>query len=83
MDALALEISDSDIDHAEEAGPMIIHFTEDNRPVLIEILDASDFLANLTKIFARAASREAVEVESEHLGTRLFLCPQHISSPNP
>ncbi len=43
---------------------MIIHLTEDNRPVLIEILNASDFLANLTKISARAASRESVEVES-------------------
>ncbi|MDD1750156.1 MAG: hypothetical protein LUO89_09815 [Methanothrix sp.] len=30
----------------------------------IEILDASDFLASLTKISTRAASREAVEVES-------------------
>lgn len=32
---LTLEISDGDIDHAEEAGPMVIHLTEDNRPVLI------------------------------------------------
>ena len=62
VDVLTLEISDGDIDHAEEAGPMIIHLTEDNRPVLIEILDASDFLASLTKISARAASGEAVKI---------------------
>ena len=61
-DVLTLEISDGDIDHAEEAGPMIIHHTEDNMPVLIEILDTSDFLANLTKISARAASGEAVKI---------------------
>jgi len=64
VDILTIETSHGDIDHAEEAGPLIIHLTEDNKPVLIEILDASDFLASLTKISARAASREAVEVES-------------------
>jgi len=57
VDVLTLEISDGDIDHAEEAGPMLIHLTEDNRPVLIEILDASVFLASLTKISARAAQQ--------------------------
>ena len=64
VDVLTLEISEGDIDHAEEAGPTIIHLTEDNMSVLIEILDASYFLASLTEISARAASREAVEVES-------------------
>ncbi len=49
-DILTMVISDKSIDHAEEAGPMIIHLTDDNKPVLIEILDASEFLANLTKI---------------------------------
>jgi hypothetical protein len=35
VDVLTLEISDGYIDHTEEAGPMVIHLTEDNRPVLI------------------------------------------------
>jgi hypothetical protein len=35
VDVLTLEISDGCIDHTEEAGPMVIHLTEDNRPVLI------------------------------------------------
>ncbi len=53
VDVLTIETSHGDIDHAEEAGPMIIHLTRDNKPVLIEILDASDFLASLTKISAK------------------------------
>jgi len=53
-DVLTMELSDKSIDHAEEADPMIIHLTDDNKPVLIEILDASEFLANLTKISTKS-----------------------------
>jgi uncharacterized protein YuzE len=49
-DILMIEISDEDVDYAEEAGPMIIHFSKNGKPVLIEILDASEFLAEITKI---------------------------------
>jgi len=34
------------IDYAEEEGQMIIHFSKDGEPVLLEILDAKDFLLN-------------------------------------
>jgi uncharacterized protein YuzE len=60
-DVLTMELSDKSIDHAEEAGPMIIHLTDDNKPVLIEILDASEFLANLTKISIKSPSKTAAE----------------------
>jgi uncharacterized protein YuzE len=60
-DVLTMELSDKSIDHAEEAGPMIIHLTDDNKPVLIEILDASEFLANLTKISIKSPSNTAAE----------------------
>lgn len=36
-DILVLEVSKSAIDHAEEAGPIIAHFSEDDRLVLLEI----------------------------------------------
>ncbi|MFB3764518.1 MAG: DUF2283 domain-containing protein [Methanotrichaceae archaeon] len=39
VDVLTLEISDGNIGHAEEAGSMIIHLIEDNRPELIDIPD--------------------------------------------
>ena len=29
------------IDHAEEMGNLVVHFSKQNKPVLVEILDAS------------------------------------------
>jgi len=49
VDILTMELSDKKIDHAEEAGPMIIHLNDQGEPVLLEILDASEFLAQLIK----------------------------------
>ena len=53
VDILMIELSDEKIDYAEETGPMIIHF----------FLDASEFLAELTKISTRA-DKEAVEIKT-------------------
>jgi uncharacterized protein YuzE len=46
VDALLVELSDKPIDYAEEQGQMIIHFSKDGEPVLLEILDAKDFILN-------------------------------------
>jgi len=62
-DILTLEISEEGIDHAEEAGPMIIHLSEDNKPVLVEILDASEFLADLTRVSIKTSTGDAVEAK--------------------
>jgi len=40
-DILVYEISDEKIDYAEEMGPVIVHFTKDSKPVMLEILDAN------------------------------------------
>ena len=51
-DVLTWEITDKPIDFAKEAGNVIVHFTKNNMPVLIEVLEASKFLAkakNLVK----------------------------------
>lgn len=45
-DAILVELSDKPIDHAEESGQIIIHFSKDGEPVLLEILDAKEFLLN-------------------------------------
>ena len=50
------------IDHAEAAGPIIAHFSTDDRLVLLEILEASDFLSKLTKATIRVEGERAVEV---------------------
>ncbi|MGQ9497503.1 MAG: DUF2283 domain-containing protein [Desulfotomaculales bacterium] len=44
VDALLIELSDKPIEYAEEAGQVIVHFAADGEPVLLEILDAKDFL---------------------------------------
>jgi len=42
---------------------MIIHFSKDGKPVLIEILDASEFLAEITKISMKAKNKELIEAQ--------------------
>ena len=46
-DILMARVSDESIDYAEEIGPMIVHFTKEGEPVLFEIIDATEFLANV------------------------------------
>jgi len=53
-DILTLEISDEGkIDHAEQVDSVIVHFTASGEPVLLEILDASEFLSNVIKATMR------------------------------
>jgi len=50
-DILLIELSDKWIDHAEEEGQLIIHFSKDDEPVLIEIMDAREFvLSSLSSV---------------------------------
>lgn len=44
VDILLIEISDKPIDYAQEEGPIIIHFSKQGEPVLIEILEAKEFI---------------------------------------
>jgi uncharacterized protein YuzE len=54
-DALLIEIDPAaSIDYAEEAGSVILHFDADQRPVLLEILQASEFLSDVVKASMRA-----------------------------
>ena len=53
-DVLSWEISKKPIDNAVEMGNMIVHFSPENTPVLVEILDAKKFLT---------LSRKAIQEE--------------------
>ena len=44
VDILLLELSDEAVDHAEEAGQLVVHFSRRGTPVLLEIQGARDFL---------------------------------------
>jgi uncharacterized protein YuzE len=60
-DALFIHLGKGKVDYAEERGPFIIHFTRRGKPLLLEILDASEVLSNLTKVTMR--SKKAVPMQ--------------------
>ncbi len=49
-DVLMWEITDESIDFAKEIGNVVVHFTKNNTPVLIEILEASKFLTKVKNL---------------------------------
>lgn len=54
-DILTIELEASQaIDHAEHTGSVILHLSSDDRPVLLEVLKASEFLSSLVKASMRA-----------------------------
>lgn len=53
-DILMYEVSSEPIDYAEEMGSVIVHFTKEGKPVLLEILDASKFLTQTVEAKKRA-----------------------------
>ena len=48
-DILMYEVGKEPIDYAEEMDSVIVHFTKEGKPVLLEILDASKFLAQTAR----------------------------------
>lgn len=44
VDILVYEVSKAAIDHAEEVGDIVVHYSKRRKPVLLEIFNASDFL---------------------------------------
>jgi len=57
-DVLAWEISGMPINYAKEIGNIVVHFTKNNIPVLVEILEASKFLAKVKN----AKTREKISI---------------------
>lgn len=48
--ALMIWFSKEPVDYAEQEKNLIVHFSKENKPVLMEILDATEFLKETTKI---------------------------------
>ena len=54
-DILTIELDASAIiDHGEHIGSLILHLSPDDRPVVLEILRASEFLSGLVRAAMRA-----------------------------
>lgn len=47
---LSVELAKGKITHAREIGNLIIHLSKTGKPILIEILDASDLIGQFEKI---------------------------------
>ena len=43
-DALLVELSTEPVDYAEDSGPFIVHFSKGGEPVLLEVLEAKEFV---------------------------------------
>ncbi|BAZ65339.1 MAG: DUF2283 domain-containing protein [Pelatocladus maniniholoensis HA4357-MV3] len=48
VDALLIEISNEPIAYAEDEGQVILHYSQDAKLVLVEILDFRRFMSNET-----------------------------------
>ena len=53
-DIVMCQLSKKRIDHAEERGPVIVHFDNSDHPVLLEIQGASNFAGELTRLVLKA-----------------------------
>lgn len=57
-DVLMIWFSKKSVDHAEQEKNLIVHFSKDNKPVLMEVLDASSFLKKTSSVFPKETQRE-------------------------
>ncbi|WP_019499072.1 DUF2283 domain-containing protein [Pseudanabaena sp. PCC 6802] len=48
VDALLIELSNEPIAYAEDEGQVILHYSQDDKLVLVEILDFRRFMSNET-----------------------------------
>ncbi|MBI3193522.1 MAG: DUF2283 domain-containing protein [Ignavibacteriae bacterium] len=62
-DILLMETSEDKIDYAEEAGSVIVHYSKERKPVLLEIQDASEFLSQMQQLKTNSQAGLSVEVE--------------------
>ena len=57
-DVLVIELNEDHVDYAEQTGDLIVHFSPKRKAVLLEILDASQFLKKaITTIPAKIRDR--------------------------
>ena len=69
-DILTLELSKAPIDHAEEAGPIIAHFSADDELVLLEMMTTS-----APCDAASSATAKPIPDDPPTITTRLFSKP--------
>ncbi len=49
-DILMVWLANKKVDYAQQSKNLIMHFSKDNKPVLMEILEASEFLKQTSQV---------------------------------
>ena len=62
-DIILCQISKRRIDHAEEQGPLIIHFDGEDHPVLLEIQGGSRFIGELARLALQPKKQKSHTIE--------------------
>lgn len=70
-DILNIWLSKKPYDYADQYGDVIVHYTEDNEPVYIEILDASKLLKDLGKTIPSNIQQEMFSGASTSVAHRI------------
>jgi hypothetical protein len=59
-DVMSWEEQKGKIDYATEIGNFVVHFSKDNKPLLIEVLEASKFFKKSEQKIERVQEREFI-----------------------
>ena len=60
-DVLAITIAKTPFDHAQEMGDFVVHFSKENKPVYLEILNAHQFLTHATTKLPKSFQEDLAE----------------------
>lgn len=59
-DLISWRISNKAYEHASRSGDFVVHFSKDDEPVLIEILNASKFLKETNNLLPKRIQNEVL-----------------------
>ena len=63
-DLLSLRVSNDPYKYARQTGDVIVHYSEDKEPVLIEIVNAAQFLKDTNKLLPKKVQDEIFSKDS-------------------
>ena len=59
-DILVVTLTKTPYEYAEKQGDFIVHFSKQNKPVRIEILNASDFLKDVSSSISSSVKKQYI-----------------------
>lgn len=64
-DLISWKISKKPFEYASRSGDFVVHYSKDNEPVLIEILNASRFLKEANSMLPKKIQRLVIPQEAQ------------------